>query len=201
MVDRFTRLRHHSIVGGDHEDNDVGDLGAAGAHERERFMARRVEEDDVAIVDRDVVGADVLRDAARFALGDAGFADGVEQARLAVIDVAHHRDDRGARGDVFGLRLARVFLQQLFLEALHLDVGAELARDHRRGFGVERLVDGHHQPLHQQLREDVLRADVELIREIFYGDALGERDRARNRRRRRRGLWRALSPLGIEDGR
>ena len=54
-----------------------------------------------------VIGADVLRDAAGFALGDARFADGVEQRGLAVVDVAHDRDDRRARDDVLGLRRPR----------------------------------------------------------------------------------------------
>ena len=68
--------------------------------QRERLVAGRVEEHDVPAVDRDVVRADVLRDAAGFAFGDPRFADGVEQAGLAVVDVTHDRDDRRARDDV-----------------------------------------------------------------------------------------------------
>ena len=139
-----------------------------------------------ALVDRDVIRADVLRDAAGFALGDARLADRVEQAGLAVIDVAHDRDDRRARDDVFGARFALVHLQQLFFEAAHLHVGAELARDHRRGFRVERRVDRQHQPLHQQLGEHVLDAEVELVGEVLHRHAFGERDGARDRRRRGR---------------
>src|SRR6516165_3681290 len=79
------------------EDHDVGRLGAARAHRRERGVARRVEEGDGSTRRVDVVGADVLRDAARLAGGDAAPADVVEERRLAVIDVAHHGYDRGAR--------------------------------------------------------------------------------------------------------
>ena len=71
VVDRLARLRHDAVVGRHDEDDDVGDLGAAGAHHRERLVAGRVEEDDAAVVDLDVVGADVLRDAAGLALGHA----------------------------------------------------------------------------------------------------------------------------------
>jgi hypothetical protein len=49
------------------------------------------------VVDAHLVGADVLRDAARLARGDARAADGVQQARLAVVDVAQDGDDRWAR--------------------------------------------------------------------------------------------------------
>ena len=130
VVDRLARLRHDAVVGRDDEHDDVGDLGAAGAHQRERFVARRVEEDDAAAVaDVDVIGADVLRDAAGFALGDLRFADGVEQRRLAVIDVAHDGDDRRARLHVLGTRLLAFGRDELLFEAPHLDLGAELAGD------------------------------------------------------------------------
>ncbi len=46
---------------------------------------------------RHLVGADVLRDAAGLAARDVGVADGVEQRRLAVVDVAHDGDDGRAR--------------------------------------------------------------------------------------------------------
>ena len=101
VIDRFPGLRHHAVVGGDDEHDDVGDLGAAGAHHRERFVAGRVEEDDAAAAGRrHEIRADVLRDAAGFALGDARLANRVEQRGLAVIDVAHDRDDRRARDHV-----------------------------------------------------------------------------------------------------
>ena len=51
VVDRFPRLRHDAVVGRDDQDDDVGDARAAGAHHRERFVTRRVEEHDVAVVD------------------------------------------------------------------------------------------------------------------------------------------------------
>ena len=83
----------------------------------------------------------------------------------------------GARSDdVLGARFAFVRLQQLLFEAPHLHVGAELARDHRRRVGVERGVDRQHQPLHQQLREDVLDAQIELVGEILHRHAFGKRD-------------------------
>ena len=48
----------------------------------------------------DLVGADVLGDAAGLARGDLGLADRVEQRRLAVVDVAHDRDDGRALDEV-----------------------------------------------------------------------------------------------------
>ena len=98
VADRLDRLRHDLVVGRDDEDDDVGDLGAAGAHGGERLVARRVEEGDrLAARQRHVVRADVLRDAARLAGDDVGLPDVVEQRRLAVVDVAHDGDDRRPR--------------------------------------------------------------------------------------------------------
>ena len=48
VVDGFEGLRHDAVVGCDHDDDDVGDLGAAGTHAGEGFVARGVEEDDLA---------------------------------------------------------------------------------------------------------------------------------------------------------
>ena len=102
VVDGLDRLRHDAVVGGHHDGGDVGDLGAAGAHGGEGLVARRVEEGDGLAVVLHLVGADVLRDAAGLAGGHLGLADGVEQAGLAVVDVAHDGDHRRARLQVLG---------------------------------------------------------------------------------------------------
>ena len=44
VVDGLDGLRHDAVVGGDDDDTDVGDLGAAGTHGGEGFVARGVEE-------------------------------------------------------------------------------------------------------------------------------------------------------------
>ena len=72
VIDGFEGLRHDAVVGRDHQHHDIGDLGAAGTHAGERFVAGRIDEDDLAAVLLDVVRADVLRDSAGFAFGHVG---------------------------------------------------------------------------------------------------------------------------------
>ena len=50
VIDGFLRLRHHAVVGGNHQHHDVRHLRAARAHARKRFVARRVDEHHAAVV-------------------------------------------------------------------------------------------------------------------------------------------------------
>ncbi len=96
MVDRLDRLRHHAVVSSDDHHDDVGDVGAAGAHRGERGVARRVDEADRLLARVNLIRADVLGDSSCLAGDHLGRANGVEQRSLPVINVAHDRDDRGA---------------------------------------------------------------------------------------------------------
>ena len=138
VIDRLDGLRHDAVVGGDHQDDDVGDLGAAGAHGGEGGVAGRVDEGDLLAVVLDLIGADVLGDAAGLAGDDVGLADGVEQRGLAVVDVAHDGDDRRARhaDRRSRRRLAnRPFLDVGFGDAA--DGVAHLLGDELGGVGVD----------------------------------------------------------------
>ena len=123
VVDRLDRLRHDALDGRDDQHDHVGHVGAAGTHAGERLVARRVDERDVllravAAVDLDHPRGGVLRDAAGLARGDVGAADLVQQARLAVVDVAEDRDDRRARRSEASSARSRPSnsAMQLFLE-------------------------------------------------------------------------------------
>ena len=92
-----------TVVRSDDEHGHVGHLRAARPHRGERFMTRRVEEGDLPPVVLDLVRADVLGDAPGFARRDVRRADGVEQARLAVVDVAEDSDDGGTLLELRGV--------------------------------------------------------------------------------------------------
>lgn len=79
MVNGFLGLGHYAVVGRDDQHHDVGNVSAASAHPGERFMTRRIDEDDLSTFNFNVIGADVLGDAAGLAARDVRFPDGVEQ--------------------------------------------------------------------------------------------------------------------------
>ena len=89
----------------------------------------------------DLVGADVLGDAAGLARDDVGLADGVEQRGLAVVDVAHDGDHRRTRLEVASSSAGaanRPFLDVDFGDAAH--GVAHLLGDELGGVGVDHVV-------------------------------------------------------------
>ncbi|MDQ1122771.1 hypothetical protein QE412_001344 [Microbacterium trichothecenolyticum] len=153
VVQRLDRLGHDAVVGRDDEDGDVGHLRTAGTHGGERLVTRGVDEGDRAldalVLGPDLVGTDVLRDAAGFARDHVGLADGVEESRLTVVDVAHDGDHGRtdlevvlALGLQLGVEVETEALEELFVFVLgrdHLDLVAELGTEHLEGGLVERL--------------------------------------------------------------
>ena len=183
VVDRLARLRHHAVVGRDDEDDDVGDLRAAGAHQGEGLVARRVEEDDLLVAllarpgTRYAPMCWVMPPASRSATRVV--ANRVEQRRLAVVDVAHDRDDGRARHQVLRVDGFRFGLDQFLFVGAGLDLGAERARDFSRRSPCRSA----------ELMVIIMRrsssafstsfdAHVELVREILHRHAFGERDGA-----------------------
>ena len=143
--------------------------GATPAHRGERLVARRVDERDRPTVLLGLVRADVLGDPTGFARDDVGLADAVEQRGLAVVDVAHHGDDRRARLEQ---RLVLVFLfvteQRLELELLLLarldeqHLGAERLGDELDHLVGERLRAGDHLARVEEQADEVGGVAVEL---------------------------------------
>ena len=145
VLDGLDGLRHDAVVGGNHEDDDVGRVRAARTHGGEGGVAGGVEEGDGAFRGLYAVGADVLGNAARLANRHFGFADVVKERGFAVVDVPHDGNDRRALDDV-----ARVFVgfgHDLGFEVVFFDEDVLVSHffgDERGGFLVKHLVDGDH---------------------------------------------------------
>ena len=171
MVDRLDRLRHDAVVGGDHQDHDVGRVGTTSTHLRERGVTRRVEERDRTVLVLHLVGTDVLRDATRLAVDDVGAADVVEQRGLAVVDVTHHRDDR--RTGLLEFVVVGIVEQLLQFDLLLLtgldeqDLCADLEREQFHLLVGERHRRRDHLTVVEQEPHDVGRRAVQLRSELL----------------------------------
>ena len=110
MADGFFGLRHDTVVGRHHEHGDIGNVGAASPHFGEGFVAGRIDEGNVAVALFDFVSANVLRDAARFAIDHTGADDAIQERSFTVVDVAQEGNNRRTRhqrgGVVFDLHHA-----------------------------------------------------------------------------------------------
>jgi hypothetical protein len=226
VAERLERLRHHAVVGRDHEHNNVGDIRAPGAHGAERGVTRRVEEGDlrqlvlaVRMRHGNRVSSDVLGDATGFTGRDIGFANHVEQRGLAVVDVAHDGDDRGARLELLDL----VLLVEFHLFDGGVDSATALALLHFKPEAVFRaqplgddLVDGlvdvgHDLQLHQ-VGDELERFSSQLLRQFADDDGRFECDQfpgggrnkpgfgATGRPLRRDGDWRGRSGATVPAG-
>ena len=164
MIDGLDGLRHDAVVSRDDEHDDVGDLCAAGAHGRERLVAGRVDEGDLPTVDVDHRSADVLRDAARLACGDAGVANSVEQRGLAVVDVSHDRDHRRTRLEV----VLGVVVHDgvLLLGRDHTHLAAHVVGDELDHVIPHRLGERQNLAEHEQAFDDLVGSNAEQLGEL-----------------------------------
>src|SRR6478672_4033726 len=189
VVDGLHRLRHHTVIGCDNQDRDVGGLRATGTHGGERLVARGVDEGDrpyrAVEVDLDLVGADVLGDATRLFLADVGLADGVQQSGLAVVDVAHDRHDWRSSLQVLFVALVLAIreverfqqLAVLVLRGHDMDDVVHLAAQQLEGLVADGLRGGHHLAEVEQRLHQRCRVGVDLLSEVGQRRAAGQPDR------------------------
>ena len=201
VVDGFDGLRHDPVVGRHHKYCDVGKLRSPGAHRGERLVAGRVQERDRSTVVIDLIGADSLGDAADLALGHFGVPDGIEQGRLAVIDVSEDRDDRSARLQLFLILLVGRDHQGAGLVLFFVQLLGLTAEGPRHGDSdllIHDLVDGDHVAVAHELLDDVDGVDPHHAGEIADGQGRGDLEDAQ-----RRGLYhrdRSLAGLPVRPG-
>ena len=174
MVNSLDGLGHDAVVGSDHQDNDVGDLRATGAHGGKRLMARGVDERDLAAVDHDLGSTDVLGDAAGLAAPNVGVTDGVEQAGLAVVDVAHDGDHGRTGLEVLGIVVEAEGV--LLLGGDDANLAAHVVGDELNQVIAHGLRHGKRGAQQEQALDDVVSGNVEGLGELCHGDALGNFD-------------------------
>ncbi len=100
VVDRFYGLRHNTVIRRDNQHGNIRHLRTACAHGGECFVAGGVQKCNVAFADFNLIGTDVLRNAARLGGSNVGVADSIQQGCFAVIHVTHNHYDRSTRNQI-----------------------------------------------------------------------------------------------------
>ena len=177
MGNRLDGLRHHAVIGGNHKNHDVGCFRTARTHGGKRFMTRSIQEGNHAARGFNMVCADVLGNAARFALYHFGAADVVQQGGFTMVDVTHDGNDRRTR-QCFGFHGFHAFIQECFRivgSSRFADV-AEFFHHNQGGVLVDGLVDGdHHAHFHQGFNHfDAFNGH--FVRQIGNGNGFGNQD-------------------------
>ena len=171
VVKRFDGLWHDAFDRRDHQDDDIGHHGAAGAHRGKRRVAGGVEKDHFARFGLDVIGANVLGDSACFLRHHVCFSYGVEQFGLAVVNVAHDGDDRRAFGaaffdDVVFPHLAKdVDAAQVDL----FDFKAIFVGDNLNGVFIKALIDRGHHAERNQFADQFIGVDAQPVGDVGQG--------------------------------
>ena len=176
MLDGLDGLGHDAIVRRHHQDDDVRNLGTAGPHRREGGVTRGIQEGDHAPTRLDVIGADVLGDAARLARRHLGAANVVEERGLAVIDVAHDSDHGWPRFQGHLAQLTLQFEHEGVLDALALGgngLMTHLLHQQGGGIRVQGLVDGDRQALLEQFPDDIRHLGGHARGQFADGDGRG----------------------------
>ena len=121
-----------------------------------------------------LVGADVLGDPARLGVHDGGLPDGVEERRLAVIDVAHDRHHRGTRRELLVGVLVDLRLGVVIGRMLDDHLALHLGRDQEHRLVAERLRDRDHLAETHHDLDDLSHRDPEGGGEILDADPRGD---------------------------
>ena len=146
VVYGFDRLRHYTVVGGDDNNSDIGDLRAPLTHRGERGVARGIDKGYRLAVGNYRVRADMLRYAARFAFGNVRRTNVVEKRRFTVVDVPHNGNDGRTGNEVFVLVGGNVeaFGKDFFGGLFHFELESypKPVRNVSRRIVVDGIVDG-----------------------------------------------------------
>src|SRR3984893_2749376 len=174
MINGFAGLRHHTVICGNHEHHDVGDLRSTRTHASESFVARSIDEYNAAVVDLNFVSANVLGDSAGFSDSHISFPNGVQQTGFTVVHGAHDRYHRRPWLEIFPGFFLGDFGDHFFLERNHAHNAVERLGKIGGGLHIQTLVDAGKNTFIQKCFQQILGADIQLFRELTNGDAFGE---------------------------
>ena len=171
MIDSLIGLRHDAIVGGHHQDGDVGHPGAPGTDRGESGVPRGIQKSNALPVVHHLVRADVLGDAAGLFLDHRRLAYVVEETGFAVVNVSEYGNDRRTRLQRGFIHFLRSGVDGGGVRFLLRQPGANAVSgcSHSSHLVVDHLVHIDHDPVTHQLLDDVDGRLIQELGQIFHG--------------------------------
>ena len=168
VIDSLYGLRHYAVIGCNYEDCDIGRIGAAHTHCRERLMSRSIQKRNFLSVHFNHISADMLRNSAGFPVNHICVADSIQQRSFSVIDVAHNTDDRRTfyhQAFVLFLLFQKFFnyVHNLFFFTEHIKLHSDLFRR----IIVDLLIYCYNFALHKKFFNNHGRNNLHLIGQLF----------------------------------
>mmetsp|Transcript_25255 Transcript_25255/g.32349 ORF Transcript_25255/g.32349 Transcript_25255/m.32349 type:complete len:237 (-) Transcript_25255:202-912(-) len=177
VFDRLNGLRHDGVIGSDHENNNVSDIRAAGTHRRECCVTRCVEEADlVARLQLNLIGADMLGDAAGFASNNICRAQRVQKRGLTMVNVTHNGHDWWAVREIFWI-VFDTFKTNFHIGFRHaFDGMAKFFGNQFGGVSIDNVIRAQHFTLLHHEFHDIAHAFFHPASKILQGDGFWKRD-------------------------
>ena len=156
VVYRFDRLRHHAVVGGDNQHDNVGNLRSARPHHRKGFVTGRIQKGNTSLRRFDHICADVLGNAAEFGRNNVRTADCVEGFCLSVVDVSHNRNNRRP-GSHIGFAVFFGCDNRFFIQTDDFYVAVVFGSKQGRRIRIDGLRNRHHHSHRHQFGDNFRR--------------------------------------------
>ncbi len=196
VVDRLAGLGHDAVIGRNDQNDDVGQLSAAGPHHAECGVPGGIQEHHISFP-RQIyfIRTDMLGDAAVLPFGHLCRTNRIKQLRFSMVDVSHDGDDRSPL-DKFLVLILIAGDDRLVVEGDQSDITVVFITDNLCGFKVDLLVDRYHHSHLEEHRDDFRGFQVHLLGKIRNGDHLHHIDGFGNGCQLGGGLF--LPPLNLE---
>ena len=154
VVDSFNGLRHNAVICCYDKHCNIRNLGTSGAHGRESFMTRGIQECNLVSLVANLVSTDTLGNAAGFVHGHIGLAQSIQQGGLAVVYVAHNGNHCRSGLQETGIIRSRGVFGGICCRFCFLQSYAEFFCQNFDSIPVQILVDGRHDTVHHQMFND-----------------------------------------------
>ena len=175
VIDSFNSLGHNTVIGGNHQNNNISNLGTTSTHHGKSFVTRCIQEGNASLFCLYHVGTDVLGNSTELTFCYMGTADGVQGLCLTMVNVTH--DGNNGRTNInitFFTSIA--FDNSLVVQADDMNITIVLRSQQGGSVCVNGLSDGNHHSHGHELGNDFRSLQVHLLCQIRHGDCLHNLD-------------------------